>query len=566
MKVTLYKDCKLNNKYKDIFYNKTYLNGYLALLDNRIVLNDKYIFSRNNDDLYIDGINISNFKQYNYMKIEDEIGTFYAFISNINWINEVYVISYEEDIMSNHIEDIHIRNSLLTGCKSLKLYKGNARKNIKYFTLPILPESNDYVDIKGYNIEDTEDDPEVCVVAKIQYYTLGTAGEHINREPVIGVIGYIILTDRYPYFKIKNSTIDFDYGIMDVINGANKSFKTNQKGEDVYYEIDKLYIVPKQFINIDNLRTDADGAELIVPSLLSGIYINYFKKYENGDTTKDFIVNNTYEKTIQYDYKNYSVGLYTRQINIVNNGSDIKIKVETLICGYGIQFLLNINNRIIDITEDFVLDVPFTQLNASALQIQRLQLQLNENELNNKISIENNNTNKNITGTVIGGVIGSIIGVGQSLISPVSGLTTLNRTIENISTSPFDIEKSNINIKYANERIGLLNKAVYCSSSLVANKFSYINAIYGLTLCKIVCDNESQIEQAIKLSGYLVREMVGDIIKELDIENLTDNYEVLKFDEINVYGTISQNYVDIIEKILLNGIRIWCQNNIGEII
>ena len=103
MKVTLFQNCKLNNKYSDVFYNKTYLEGYLLTLTSTVVLNDSDIFSREQDDLIIDDANITDFKQYNYMKIEDTIGTFYAFVRSIRWVNEIYVISYEEDIMSNSL-------------------------------------------------------------------------------------------------------------------------------------------------------------------------------------------------------------------------------------------------------------------------------------------------------------------------------------------------------------------------------------------------------------------------------------------------------------------------------
>ena len=107
---------------------------------------------------------------------------------------------------------------------------------------------------------------------------------------------------------------------------------------------------------------------------------------------------------------------------------------------------------------------------------------------------------------------------------------------------------------------------MYCSTQLIKNNFSYINGIYGLVLCKLNIDNETQIEQGIKLSGYSVRELVNDVIQNLDTEHLTDHYEVFKFDEVNLYGVIAQDYLRVIERVLLNGVRVWCQNDIGELI
>ena len=90
--------------------------------------------------------------------------------------------------------------------------------------------------------------------------------------------------------------------------------------------------------------------------------------------------------------------------------------------------------------------------------------------------------------------------------------------------------------------------------------------MYSVTIFKIDEDNTTQINQAVKLGGYLVRELVNDVIQELDIVNLTDHYEIFKFDEVNIYGVISQEYIRFIERVLLNGVRVWCQGDIGDLV
>lgn len=565
MIVTIYQNCKLNNKYKDVFYNKTYLEGYLATLTSRTIVNDSELFSRNNDSLYVDGINIPDFKQYNFLKIEDSIGTFYAFINNIEWINEVYVINYEEDILSNYFELVHIRNSLLTANKSLKLDKGNNQRNINYYKLPLDTESNDYPIITGYNITDSNNDPEVSIVAKLQYYKLGSAGEFQDRHPVVGVIGLSVLTDYTYSFKIKDDTspINLNQLIEHLINGANTIYRT-ENNENIYYEIDKIYVVPKNFIDTSKLN---QTPTVLINAIIAGVFIDYFKEYTTGQTLEQFIVNNTYTKTIPYNYENFSIGLYSKQVNIVNNGTDVKVKIVTMVQGYGIQFLMYINNVVIDITEEFILDIPFTQLNASALQIQRLQVDLQENTLKNKIDNLNIEVTKNRTNLIVGGITGAITsGVQLKDNNIAGGISTLGNTIISSVSRLAELKEDKNDIKYSNERIELINKAVYCSTQMMNNKYSYINAIFGLTLVKIVVDNNSQIQQAIKLNGYTVRELVNDVIQNLDTEHLTDHYEVFKFDEVNLYGVIAQDYLRVIERVLLNGVRVWCQNDIGELI
>lgn len=562
MIVTIYKNCKLNHKYKDIFYNKVYLEEYLGTLTNRIVINDGEVFSRNNDSLYIDGINISDFKQYNYLKIEDSIGTFYAFINNIEWINDVYFIHYEEDILSNYFENVHIRNSLLTGNKSLKLYKGQAQKDIKYFKLPIDTESNDFPIVTGYNIEDNNDDPEIVLLVKIQFYKLGTAGEFKNRQPSCGLLGFKFNNVDNNSFKAFNSLTDnLTFVIENFINGANTIYRTVDN-ENIYYEIDKIYALPKDFINLNKLSTYKIN---IINGTNWDLYINYFDN--SGNTTEEKLKISEYEKTIDYDYANFSVGIYTNQLTIANNGTDINIKVNVLIKGYGIQIIMYVNNRVIDLTEDFILDIPFTQLNASALQLQRLQLDLQENSLKNKIDNSNQEIIKNKANLIIGatsGVLGA--GIGAYAENPFATINGVGNALSEIANRGAAIEENKNDVKYSAERINLINKAMYCSTQLIKNNFSYINGIYGLVLCKLNIDNETQIEQGIKLSGYSVRELVNDVIQNLDTEHLTDHYEVFKFDEVNLYGVIAQDYLRVIERVLLNGVRVWCQNDIGELI
>ena len=286
MIVTIYKNCKLNNKYKDVFYNQTYLNGYLSNLTSVVVLQDNEVYSRNEDYLYIDGINIQDFKEYNYLKIEDTIGVFYAFIDEIKWLNEAYVIYYSEDIMSNYIEKIHIRNSLLTRCKSLSLYKGNNKKNIKYYKLPLEPESND-----DLIIQEGVEDPlsitrKINVIVKLQLYKLNQAGEQTDRICINGIIDVIkdnggiieTLVSNYNLNNLNKNSL-LDRFIFCLINNRAKQQIVYQN-ENYYYDIDKIYAVPQKFVQ--GVSTETTGIQLFnVPQnnsdgFSNGIFILWF--------------------------------------------------------------------------------------------------------------------------------------------------------------------------------------------------------------------------------------------------------------------------------------------------
>ena len=572
MKVTLYKNCKLNNKYKDVFYNKTYLETYLGTLTSVVPLNDRDIFSREADTLFIDDANITDFKQYNYMKIEDTIGTFYAFINNIKWINEIYQIFYEEDVMSNYFEYVHIRNSLLTGNKSLYLYKGTAKKQIKLFNYPVLPQSNENLIVTGYNITDnqvgTSYEPKISLVVKMQLYKLTQAGEPNERIPLIGVIG------RAPISGTGSTVYDlYSNSVSSALNDFIEKFINNKSttqisyfGDNYYYDIDKIYAVPSDYIITNNVIA---GYYQSVDLFNIDAYDKYIFVEIRGVNYNG--IENTYTKTITYDRTIDSVGLFTQQVPIINNGTNITVTITTYIKYYGISFIMSVQNKMIDITSNFIVELPYTQVSSSELQLKRMQYQSQKYDEEQKIDRIKINTDYNKIGFVtdLGGMGLSTVGAiaGSSIAgSAISGDSGLLSGISSVYKRAERQEENNLDIKYANYRLNLLNRKMYSTTAIANNNFTYINALFGLCVFKINEDNTTQVNQSVALSGYIVRELVNDIIQQLDIENLTDHYDVFKFDEVNLYGVIAQDYIRIIEGILLNGVRVWCQGAIGELI
>ena len=385
MKVTLFQNCKLNNKYSDVFYNKTYLEGYLLTLTSTVVLNDSDIFSREQDELIIDDANITDFKQYNYMKIEDSIGTFYAFIRSIRWVNEIYVISYEEDIMSNWFEYTHIRNSLLTGNKSLYLYKGTSKKQIKLFDYPVRPQSNENLIVTGYNITDnpvgTSYKPEITLVVKMQLYKLVQADETNERIPLIGVIGRAPISGEGDtvYDLYANSVSSYLHEFIEKFINNKATTQVTYNGESYYYDIDKIYAVPTDYVT-------SNGAVVGYYISFDLFNIDAYDKFvfvEMRGTTYNGI-EHTYTKTITYDRTIDSVGLFTQPISVINNGTNITVTITTYIKYYGISFIMSVQNKMIDITSNFVIDLPYTQVSSSELQLKRMQYQsekFNEEEI-----------------------------------------------------------------------------------------------------------------------------------------------------------------------------------------
>ena len=125
MRITIYKNCKLSNKYEEVFKSTTLLNTYLSTLSSLVIYNGDDIYFTNSGTLSIDNESTFDGSKYNYMKIEVNANiTRYAFINSIVVVNGVAVIDYTEDTWSNYAIDgsgyaLHVKQSLLAQATSL---------------------------------------------------------------------------------------------------------------------------------------------------------------------------------------------------------------------------------------------------------------------------------------------------------------------------------------------------------------------------------------------------------------------------------------------------------------
>ena len=125
MKITIYKNCKLTNKYDEVFKSTSLLNTYLSTLTYLQVYNGDEIYFTNSGTISIDNEATFDGSKYNYMKIEVNANiTKYAFINSIVVVNGVAVIDYSEDIWSNYAidsigYDFNIKHSILAQATTL---------------------------------------------------------------------------------------------------------------------------------------------------------------------------------------------------------------------------------------------------------------------------------------------------------------------------------------------------------------------------------------------------------------------------------------------------------------
>ena len=209
-----------------------------------------------------------------------------------------------------------------------------------------------------------------------------------------------------------------------------------------------------------------------------------------------------------------------------------------------------------------------------------MQLNLQNNELQTDIKNANIEKSKQTTKQVISGItgtvgaVGNIIGgIGSALtgniggaISGISGaISGVANTAGSLIQGDLEKEKINNNIGNTEYKVSQINGALYSNASIIANKVSYKTAENGLLAFYLSEDNSTQIEAVKALSGYIVNELAKDNINDTYKQYLITNntYDVLAFSEINIYGTISQNYLRAIEAILVSGVRIWGSTSIN---
>ena len=118
LKITLYKNCVLNETYQNVFSiakrnNKTILELYLERLT-KYVIECENVYYENSGEIVFDYELISenvasNIYEYNYMKVEqfddDELLSLerYCFVNSIQIKNGCVYLDYKEDVWSSYI-------------------------------------------------------------------------------------------------------------------------------------------------------------------------------------------------------------------------------------------------------------------------------------------------------------------------------------------------------------------------------------------------------------------------------------------------------------------------------
>lgn len=568
MNITLYANCIVNPNYDEVFSKASLFEGYLNTLDS-YSMQIPYMYITYSGTLQFEYSN--NFfptittersiMQCSYLKIEstadEEPTKVYAFINHIELINGICILSYTTDIWHSYFDKWNFRNGLLSRTLQLDYY------NIKEKEYPFTIFGTNNVNIKNIKNNNNELLDKCYILCTLQLYKLQSGTDtKVNRILRSYILQYREDFNGYSLFNFAlgssvngeytkyNPLTTLDKAIEQLIIGQSRVNKVklddSTETQDMYYDITNVYLLPKDTIQLGSGYQYTDGSFIIASDTKNNQTLNA-KPIDLGD-------NLIYSSEITCDYKNLSIGCFTNKVELQNNGLNEIAKIKCTVRNDNIYFYLLLDNRIIDITENFRYDLPWQGVTADTLVQRSISTQLQNMTLENSrtkigIGIAKNSVNAISSFGQAGlaasptKIIGNITGAINNALYVGSGVADLELNSEQ--------EKANDAEKYSN------SKANECVSQAV------INALYGICLFSVNDEENYSNYQETQYKLQQVGYKVSHFTDKIDLEHIgrTNPYDIIKFDFVRISG-LPTDLNNAIKQILLNGTKIWYTSNV----
>lgn len=588
MIATLYKNCILTNAYSevmDVFIrdenNKTAFERYLETLTKFTVEVDE-VYATNSGRLTFELYGpYGNIYECNYMKVYDDYNGFtrYAFIDTLTVVNGLASISYIEDIWSNYAKDMRLRNSLLTRSRIIDygevefITKPNGERGhmrIPFYTLPAEYTGNNNLEFKRVHdnsVVDENNTGAFCnLVIEMQYFKLSEQGEINDRLSGVFMVECANLNSEGT--SLLAGTYQNSVNVMTEVLGrimvlsSGKQIITLSSGgtllEAFNFEISKAYLIPIEY-----------GVTRMVPAVTAGsrrekdfiliddetnILIN--KKYD-GYEFKLFDDNVVGKPILQASYpirnnfKRIGIGTISQPINIIENGTDVEVDIYTVHDDNNFSIYISLQNQFIEITESYQYNFPISVQSADITQQQRTARAVENvsGVLQTLGGISNI-----VSGMATMGASTALLGVGKAsgqFGTMRAGKNAVLGSTGDILGGAKGVAGGITNLIVANKDMFLTNRGISTRSN------ASINARYGLVTLEIIPDNEREIRNIINESGYVCNEIVDEEILKSANTGYENEYNVLLFEYVKVYGAFAQNIASALGDILLNGFKIW---------
>ena len=575
MIVTLYKNCILTNAYSevmDVFMkdedNKTAFDRYLESLT-KITVEVDEVYSTNSGRLSFELYGpYGNIYECNYMKVYDDYNDFtrFAFIDSITVINGIASISYIEDVWSNYAKDMHLRNSLLTRSRIIDygevdfIIKPNGDRGhmyIPFYTLPAEYTGNNVLTIKreyDNSIVDENNDGGQCnLVLELQLYRLNDKGETSERRTGVfiarmggtfsSVEGAESTEGNFNQY-VQNAE---DYLRRLIVQSSSQEIYKGT-GDDKYsqyfYEISKAYLIPLEF-GVTRLVRDLNE-----PFIWEGGVLRSMELFEvYNPWCGKLILQASY--TITNNFKRLAVGTITQPIQLIKNSKGLEVNIYTIHDDNNFKVLMSVQNQMIEITESYLYEFPISVQTADVTQQQKTARAI-EN-VNGVLQVIGGITNL-VAGATTLGTSTALLGVGQAsgqLGTLRAGQNATLGSAGDIVGGVKGIVGGITNLVVANKDMFVTNRGINARSSAT------LNARYGIVSLYIDPQNEREVRNIINETGYKCNEIVNQEIFKSAHTGFENEYNVLLFEYVKVYGSFTQSIATALGDILLNGIKIW---------
>lgn len=543
MIIKLYKNCILTDAYSEVFdvyhkdaNNKTALDRYLATLEQKTITTP-HTYVTNSGKISFDLIdeNDTEFYEFNYMSITDEVNNFtrFCFIDAITVVNGIAVVSYIEDIWSNYAPSLQMRKSLLT--RSRIIDYGSYK--IPFYSLGMEYQGNNQLKLTEL-FEKAQNYQQVGIMLQVQLYKLTEQGKVSEREIYeFFVSSKIQRQDNYISYRPVASA---DNVLFNIIKKSSNT-KITWNNEEWNYEVYNAIYVPENF----NIPLNASQGTPI--KIYTEGNVDFYFVVFPASMLGSIEIQYTQQKTIVSNFKQFKVGTILTAYEIVQNGSDITIKIGYFASKTDFGLYLSFQNQIFEITRDFMREFPISVQTADVTQQQATAREVAN--LNAKLGIARGAMQ------IAGGVADVALGATQVNISSSWGKQL--KGAGQIASGLTDIGGGIMNIVSQKKQLDVANRALYITNKgtkIISNAALVAN--YGIVVYEIVPDNEVEVQANIDNCGYVCNEIVDNLFNTITT-GTTNKWNVMQFDYVNIYGKFTQRIADVLRDILNAGFKIW---------
>ena len=324
----------------------------------------------------------------------------------------------------------------------------------------------------------------------------------------------------------------------------------------LYYQISNVLLLPGYCVTGQS-QTNLIG----LVNITSSATCHFYKlDISIGDIpSNDSMV---FVKTLSLDknFKRIGIGCITNLQPIVENGTSIEVKIGVAYDDFSVGVYLVFQNKIIEITNDFLLEIPISVQTADVTQQQLANRELKT--MNAKLGIANAGIDiaTGAANTILGAAtfglgfdIASVMpatsytGVSTSIKGAggfVRGINTLGKGITSLIGSQKELE-------VANRSMFATNKGTNINYNVM------LNARFGIVIAYMQPDNEPEVQANINNTGYVCNEIVDNLFNKPITDTVATAYNIMRFEFANIFGNFTQNIAKALRAILYSGFKIW---------